>query len=247
MYRIDKDAKKITKVSNNLVYSRQIKNPRDVIKYRILAARCLIALSEDEGFQIYHLVPLDQHLMAMEYKSLLNGKTFSDVNFYKVYFSNVFQRLYPYYPELRAYDHLLMDRSRSFVKLYSEFDKFFKTRIGKEPLYVGMAVSLELRIPHIIRFLSLKTIKEIFTNPIFNSVPTETPLREKETESVINASLDQQPNYEMDLNSIYNLIYQTQTQHQVLINQLTGFIENLDSRLIKLERNLPCKKYEKVE
>lgn len=247
MYQIDKELKKITREYDNLIYTRQMRSPRDVIKYRILAARCLIALNEQEGFPIFHLVPSDQHEMAMRYKAALNGKVFSDVNFYKLYFSDLFKRLYLYYPELKTFDNLVTNYSRSFVKLYAEFDKFVKFKLGKEPLYIGMAISLELRISqHLGKFFSLESIQEIFNDPIFNFIPPdEHPESSKENDSVINTSLDQQPlpiHYEIDLNSFCNSICQNQSQQQLITSQLTTWIKNLDYRLTNLERKERAKK-----
>ena len=177
MYNLDRKNKILTINSGNCIYKREIKSPRDTIKYRILAARALLSLNENASFHIYHLVPLDQHEAAMIYKKSLNGKTFSDVNFYKSYFSDIYKKLYEYYPKLCKYDNILQDRSRSFVKLYAHFDTFFKNTLGKNPLYLGMAIALQIRIiQQFGKIFPIDLIKSIFDNPIFNEEPQKIPL-----------------------------------------------------------------------
>ena len=169
MYNLDINNKILSIYSGNSIYKREIKSPRDTIKYRILAARALLSLNENTSFKIFHLVPLDQHEASMIYKKSLNGKTFSDVNFYKSYFADIYRKLYKYYPKLSKYDDILQDRSRSFVKVYSHFDTFFKTTLGKHPIYLGMAIALQIRIiQQLEKSFPIDLIKNIFNNPIFN-------------------------------------------------------------------------------
>ena len=53
--------------------------------------------------------------------------------------------------------------------MYSHFDTFFKTTLGKHPIYLGMAVSLQIRIiQQLEKSFPIDLIKNIFNNPIFN-------------------------------------------------------------------------------
>lgn len=168
LYDVDVGNKQISRNYLGHCYTRRIRSPRDTIKYRVLAARSLLAVCENRGFDIFHFVPRDQHQALITYRAEIGSQKYTDTGFFKSYFATLIARLLPYYPQLETCREHLRS-AETYVRLYSLFDLFFRKTLLRDPIYLGMAISLELRIHQDVgRTLPLECIRAVYGSSAFS-------------------------------------------------------------------------------
>lgn len=141
-YLFNKDTKTVKKLVDGLVYQRKISSCLDVIRYRILSLRCLLALATQRGFAIYHFVPVDMHEFKVKFNTTYNKST---VVFFKLYFYNLLievKKKYTQFERLEA----RAQKSLPYTVVYTEYDEIFRKSFGIDPVCFGLIISLEIRI-----------------------------------------------------------------------------------------------------
>lgn len=169
MYSIDYNNKKISREIDNKTYVRDLKSPRDCMKYRVFACRLLLSYKENKGFSVYHFLPVDLHNYIIDIKTMNDDEKMTDIKIYKEYFVSIIKKLVKYYPE---FENLMnnIDRS-STIKTYRTFDSIFRCYTGSDPIMLGMALSLEMRICTINKNkIDINMVKSLIDNEQFKVI-----------------------------------------------------------------------------
>lgn len=169
MYTVDYIKKEIKKTVDEITYVRDIKSARDYMKYRIFAGKLLLSYKENKGFSVYHYLPRDMHDYTIKIRLLNENKRISDLKVYREYFINILKRIINYYPEF--YKILANLKVVSTIRMYRDFDNIFRCCTGSDPIFLGMALSLEMRINTINgSHIKIDLIKSIMNNEQFKII-----------------------------------------------------------------------------
>ena len=166
MYNIDYDKKEISRIVDNKLYTRELRSPRDSMKYRVFSCKLLLSYKERKGFNVYHFLPRDMHEYASNAKMLNNNKRITDVKVYREYFIGLIKELIKYCPDFQQIiDNLELT---STIKMYRDFDNTFRYYTKSDPIFIGMAVALELRIStYNGNKISFDTVNSLISNEQF--------------------------------------------------------------------------------
>lgn len=166
MYRIDYENKIIYKDLNGKEFKKSIKNARDIIKYRIYSCKLLLSYLNQQDIDVNHFLPLDLHNYIKENKKL---KINSDTKILKNYFILLLKNLINILPNFSNILNNKLNNNYKINQFYKEYDKIFINYTNLDPLFVGLALSLELNISTCYnKLLPYNTLKNIIENQQFN-------------------------------------------------------------------------------
>lgn len=195
-YLFDKDTRTVKKLYNTTLYKRSITTSVDVIRYRILSLRCLVAIVKKKDITLFHHVPTDMHRYSAQFRKEY-GK--GAVLFYKLYFYTLLLKIQKHYTQ---FDEIIarINRMIPYRTIYTEYDRIFVKTIGIDPIWFGMLISLEIRIhTKCDRTISLNVIRSCMNDSINRHIEKEidrsTALmlerRDKKTQDASKAASDQ--------------------------------------------------------
>ena len=162
-YMFVPERKAVIKKHNNITYTRQISSIRDIIKSRIFSVRCLLSITNDCGFSLFHLVPRDMHIYSLKFKDVRKN---NDLFFYKVYFYSVLMDIQCKFPQF-SYIIDRMETVSTYRAVYGDYDRIFKDVTGIDPIWFGLVVSLEAKIHNTTdKIIPLSLIRSIMNDSI---------------------------------------------------------------------------------
>lgn len=169
-YLFDKDTRTVKKLYNTTLYKRSITTSVDVIRYRILSLRCLVAIVKKKDITLFHHVPTDMHRYSTQFRKEY-GK--GAVLFYKLYFYTLLLKIQKHYTQ---FDEIIarINRMIPYRTIYTEYDRIFVKTIGIDPIWFGMLISLEIRIhTKCDRTISLNVIRSCMNDSINRYIEKE--------------------------------------------------------------------------
>lgn len=195
-YLFDKDTRTVKKLYNTTLYKRSITTSVDVIRYRILSLRCLVAIVKKKDISLFHHVPTDMHRYSTQFRKEY-GK--GAVLFYKLYFYTLLLKIQKHYTQFNEIIARI-NRMIPYRTIYTEYDRIFVKTIGIDPIWFGMLISLEIRIhTKCDRTISLNVIRSCMNDSINRHIEKEIDrstalmleMRDKKTQDAAKAASDQ--------------------------------------------------------
>lgn len=252
----------VSKSFKGFNYDRNIRSPRDILKYRLFSIRLLIALKINKGFYLFHFLPKDNHDFNVMFKEKNNIDykidKFNDLYCFKSYFVFLMRNLIKLD---RTFNDIFLNEDlnlfnldiflnkdlifkKDFRDIYSRYDHLFKTLYRFDPVYLGLFASLEFRIKqNIDKYVPVSLINDLFNiNLIKCKVKTFNITKNDNTNdiSIINSSqfnsFEESKSIQNTDKEINDLMYNQSDQNNHNIQTLPSF-QNIQNGQINNDIN----------